>query len=87
MKDPGVSFHRFPRDPALRNSWLEIFQLQESDLKPSTRVCSRHFPNGNVKKMPSITIGEFFGNDNSNSYSIFLFTKDAILSENKHNLG
>ena len=56
-KDPGISFHRFPRDPLVRSKWLEVFQLQESDLRPSTRVCSRHFPDGNVKNMPSVNVG------------------------------
>jgi len=29
-KDSGVAFYRFPRDPVLRRSWLEVFQLQET---------------------------------------------------------
>ncbi len=58
-KDSGVAFHRFPRDPVLRRSWLEVFQLGESDLKPSSRVCSRHFPDGDSKKMPSTSVGEY----------------------------
>lgn len=57
-KDPTVCFHRFPRDAAVRAIWLEVFKLQESALKPSTRVCSRHFPDGDVKKKPTLTVGE-----------------------------
>lgn len=57
-KDPTVSFHRFSRYPALRSAWLDVFELQESDLKPSSRVCSRHFPEGDIKKMPSMTVGK-----------------------------
>lgn len=64
VKDPSISFHRFPRDPLVRGKWLEVFQLLESDLKPSTRVCSRHFPDGNVKNLPSMSIGK---------YSIWIF--------------
>ena len=26
--------------------WLELLQIQEDSIKPSTRVCSRHFPSG-----------------------------------------
>ena len=59
VKDPDISFHRFSRDPVLRSRWLEVFQLQESDLKPSTRVCSRHFPEGDVKKEPSVSVGKY----------------------------
>ena len=66
-KDPGISFHRFSWDPLVRSKWLEVFQLQESDLRPSTRVCSRHFPDGNVKNMPSVNIVK---------YSIELFLQD-----------
>ena len=40
-KDPTVSFHRFTIDAALRSAWLDVFELQESDLKPSSRVFSR----------------------------------------------
>ena len=58
-KDPGISFHRFPRDPLVRRKWLEVFQLQESDLRPSTRVCCRLFPDGNVKNMPGVNIGKY----------------------------
>ncbi len=53
-KDPGISFHRFPRNTDARSKWLEVFHLQESDLKASTRVCSRHFPDGIVKNLPSV---------------------------------
>ena len=56
--DPGVSFHRIPKEAARREVWLEIFGLGESDIKPSTRVCSRHFLEGDVKKAPSMTLGK-----------------------------
>ena len=57
-KDPSASFHRFPRDPAVRTVWLSTFDIQESDLKPSSRVCSRHFPDGDVKKTLSMALGK-----------------------------
>ena len=40
-KDPTVSFHRFPSDPAVRLNWLRVFNLKMSDLKPSSRVVGR----------------------------------------------
>ena len=48
-KDPGVSFHRFPKQPERSALWLVVFELSESDIRDeSTRVCSRHFPNGDI---------------------------------------
>ena len=38
--------------------WLSVFGIQESDLIPSSRVCSRHFPEGDVKKSPSMILGK-----------------------------
>ena len=57
-KDPSVSFHRFPKEAERRELWLSAFNLSEADIKSNTdRVCSRHFPEGNVKKSPSVTLG------------------------------
>ncbi len=57
-KDPSVSFHRFPRDPAVRRVWLNTLGVQENELKPSSRVCSRHFPEGDAKKLPSMSLSK-----------------------------
>ena len=56
--DTTVKFHHFPSDTVTRKRSLEIFDMQESDLKPSSRVCSRHFPDGNTKKEPSMVVGQ-----------------------------
>ena len=53
-KDPGASFHRFPVDERRRGVWLRVFQLQETQVKPHTRVCSRHFPGGDATKDPQV---------------------------------
>ena len=37
-----------------------MFDLQESDIKPHHRVCSRHFPNGDAKNDPTTTLGKRF---------------------------
>ena len=58
--DPGASFHRFPSNPERRNVWLRVFQLSESDVKSYSRVCSRHFPDGDVKKDPQVNLGKRF---------------------------
>ena len=58
--DPSASFHRFPTDLARRGVWLNVFGLSQSDIKSYSRVCSRHFPNGDVKKDPQIMLGKRF---------------------------
>ena len=37
-----------------------MFKLTEEDLKPSTRVCSRHFPDGDASKIPNVNLGKRF---------------------------
>ena len=63
MLDKTASFHHFPddkADKARRATWLEVFDIREEDLKPSSRVCSRPFPGGNLKKKPSLKLGTVF---------------------------
>ena len=62
-KDPGVSFHRFPNQrmhPERRAVWLQVFGMCEEDIGPDSRVCSRHFPSGDVKHDPTMTVGKRF---------------------------
>ena len=62
-KDPGVSFHRFPNQrmhPERRAVWLQVFGMCEEDIGPDARVCSRHFPCGDVKHAPTMTVGKRF---------------------------
>ena len=56
--DPSVCFHRFPANPEKRAVWLRVFQLDESDLEFYSRVCSRHFPDGDAKKEPEVNLGK-----------------------------
>ena len=53
--DPSVSFHRIPKDLIRRASWTEALQLRKETFGSSTRVCSRHFLNGDT---PSILLGK-----------------------------
>ena len=60
-QDPSVSFHRFPGpNNARRARWLQIFGIDESQLKSQSRVCSRHFPGGDPSKEPVLTLGKRF---------------------------
>ena len=60
QKDSSVSMHRFPQDPKLRSQWIKALKLDDSDIKSYHRLCSRHFPQGDRKNMPSSSLGKRF---------------------------
>ena len=55
-----VSMFRFPADQETRKVWLKALNLTEEDVKPHTRVCSRHFMNGDPSQAPSLHLGKRF---------------------------
>ena len=57
-EDSSASFHRIPKDPERRTLWLKTFGLEEDVIKPSTRICSKHFQGGNAKGIPSLSVGK-----------------------------
>ena len=59
-KDPGVRFHHLPADAAVRAKWISRLQINPSEVKPHTRVCSRHFPGGDATKDPQLSFGKCF---------------------------
>ena len=59
-KDTSVSLHRFPTDSSRRQQWLRAFNLEEDSIKPHSRVCSRHFPAGDVACNPNPLLGKRF---------------------------
>ena len=59
-KAPKLSYHRFPTNQAKRSQWLRVFQLDPEVVKPHTRVCSRHFKNGDPINDPQANIGRRF---------------------------
>ena len=59
-KAPQLSYHRFPTNQAKRSQWLRVFELDPEVVKPHTRVCSRHFMNGDPKNDPQANIGRRF---------------------------
>lgn len=61
-RSPNVSMHRFPpkSTPAKRLQWLTAFKLKEHDVLDHHRVCSRHFPNGDIAQPPSLSLGKRF---------------------------
>ena len=69
-RDPGVHMHRFPANPDKRQEWCEALCLQEKDLRSNTRVCSRHFPNGDISNLPSLSVGKRFASPKKRPVSI-----------------
>ena len=59
-KDPDASFHRFPSDLSKKQLWIAEFGLLEESVKPFSRVCSRHFRNGDPSNGPDKTLGARF---------------------------
>ena len=58
--DPGVHMHRFPGNPERKQQWLQALNLLEKDLPREVRICSRHFPDGDTLKLPSLSLGKRF---------------------------
>ena len=58
--DPTIHMHRFPKEVARKQQWLEALGIEEVDLPKDSRVCSRHFPDGDSTKLPSLTSGKKF---------------------------
>ena len=52
-----VKLHRFPKHPELRQKWLDDLNLRSADITRDSRVCSLHFIDGNIKTLPSISLG------------------------------
>ena len=59
-KDSSASFHRLPKDPKRRTLWLEVLDIHEEDINEGTRVCCRHFLDGDCQKDPSMSLGKHF---------------------------
>ena len=57
QKDQSLSMHQFPQDPKLKSEWIKALKLDDSDIKRHHQLCSRHFPQGDRKNMPSSSLG------------------------------
>ena len=55
-----MSFHRIPKNLQKKAVWLQALDLNVDVLTLNSRVCSRHFPEGDPKKVPSLTLGKRF---------------------------
>ena len=59
-KDPNVSFHHFPVEPIRLRKWLHALHLEEHQVKAHSEVCCQHFPGGDTKLDPQLTLGKRF---------------------------
>uniref|UniRef100_A0A3B4AF08 THAP domain-containing protein 1 n=1 Tax=Periophthalmus magnuspinnatus TaxID=409849 RepID=A0A3B4AF08_9GOBI len=48
----NISLHAFPVDGSVRAQWLENIRRDNFTPTHGTRVCSRHFPPGNIVATP-----------------------------------
>lgn len=62
---PGLSYHRFPKDPILRGRWANVLNLTNEIITDGLQVCSAHFSDSDL--------------DRSNPFLVRL-KKDAIPS-------
>lgn len=42
-EDVGVTYHKFPKDKALREKWVSVTQFTHTNTDHYSYVCSRHF--------------------------------------------
>lgn len=59
-KDASVSMHRFPAGELKRKRWIKTMELAEGTVKQHSRICSRHFRNGDPANGPDKTLGQKF---------------------------
>ena len=81
-EDPDASFHCFPSDLSKKQRWIEEFRLIEGSVKTFSRVCSRHFRNGDPANGPHKTLGARFASPKKRGTSrLKRATKRALSSQ------
>ena len=58
--EPKLAFHCFLKDAEKSAKWLKEFELSENQAKSHSRVCSRHFHDGDPQNGPEMTLGKRF---------------------------
>ena len=58
----NISMHCFPpvSQPVKRKQWLTALNLSDDDVPEQHRICSLHFPNGDISQTPSLHLGKRF---------------------------
>ena len=52
--------YHFPASSERRQQWCQILQVQEKGLSKDARICSRHFVDGGISTLPTLSIGKRF---------------------------
>ena len=60
LRTPGVSFHKFPKETSLKQTWLNLLGISKQPLK-SHKVCYLHFPSGK-KVLGALPTSSLFSN-------------------------
>ena len=58
--DVRLSYHRFPKKQDMRSQWLQALEMSEEQVKPHSRVCSRHFRDGDPMNGTEVSLGKRF---------------------------
>ena len=70
--------HRIAKEGTLWQQWLKGLGIEEVDLLKDTRICSRHFLDGDATTLPSLTLGKKF---TSPKNDLFLFVHHCQLQK------
>lgn len=81
QNDGTVKMFRFPSNPVIRKQWLHNIGLKEQDLRQHSRLCSRHFRNGDKTQLPTLHLGKRFASPRKNNERGKRAAKFAQLSE------
>ena len=68
LRTPVVSFHKFPKEPSLKETWLNLLGISKQPLK-SHKVCSLHFPGGR-KVLGALPTSSLFSNRQTSNSKI-----------------
>ncbi|KFM69304.1 THAP domain-containing protein 1, partial [Stegodyphus mimosarum] len=49
-KIPGITFHRFPKNPELRAEWIKAIRRLNWEPTKYSRLCSEHFSEDRIDK-------------------------------------
>lgn len=59
-----VSMFRFPANLEKRKQWLEALNMTEDMITQNSRLCCKHFLQGNPSSPPFINLGKRFASPN-----------------------
>ena len=81
VKNPELSFHKFPQDSSLKETWLNLLHIDKQPLK-SHKICSLHFPGGKKSfgALPTVLKLSCRQTVNSNQGREYILSCDSIIN-------